>query len=90
MGGAGTRATSVIFVPQIQAGYGKSLSAKTRCQVLECSDVLVHDFLSAQVAPIHCVLLEGPHKVFKHSLDPEFSQEVVSGNVFGERSWNAV
>lgn len=89
MGGVGVRATSISILSQLQVGYREDLCAKTWCQVFESRDVLIHDLVGAQPPLIHGVLLEGPHKVCKHPLDPDFCQEVVFRNVFGERPWNA-
>ncbi len=90
MGGAGVRATSIPVLSQFQVGYREGLGAKMWCQVLQSRDVLIHDLVGAQPPPIHCVLLEGLHKLGKHPPDPDFCQEVVFGNEFGERPWNAV
>lgn len=90
MGGAGERAAPVPIKPQFEVCYREGLCAETWRQVFESGDVLIHDLLGSQSALIHRVLLEGPHKVCKHSLDPDFSQEVVSGDLSGKRPWNAL
>lgn len=58
--------------------------------MFESRDVLIHDLLGAQPALIHSVLLKSPYEVCKHSPDPDFSQEVVFGNVFGKRPGDAM
>lgn len=87
--GAGVRAASIPVFPVLQVGYREGLCAKARCQVFEGRDVLIHDLLGAQPPLINGVLLEGPHKVCKHPLDPESGQDIAFGNEFGERPWNA-
>lgn len=89
MGGSGVRAAYISVLTQFQVGYRKGLCAKTWCQVFECSNVLIHDLLSAQSPPVNGVLLESSHKVCEHSSDPDFSQEAVFRDVFGEGPWNA-
>lgn len=89
MSGVGVRAASIPVLSQFQAAYGEGLRSKTWCQVFESGDVLVHDLVGAQSTLIHSVLLEGPHELSKHPPDPDFRQEVVFGNVFGERPGNA-
>lgn len=88
--GVGERATSILVLSHFQAGYKEGLYAKTWCQVFKGRDVLIHDLLGAQPPLIHSVLLECPHKVCKHPPDPDLCEEVVLGNLFGERPWNAV
>lgn len=90
MGGVGVRAASIPIFPQYQVKNWESLCAKTWHQVFKSGDVLIHDLLGAQPPLIHSVLLESPHKVSKHSANPNFSQEVVFGNVFGKGLWNAM
>ena len=85
MGVVGVRAASVPVLPQLQVGHGESLCAKPRHKVFESRDVLVNDLLGAQPPLVHSVLLEGPHKVCEHPIDPDPSQKVVFGDVFGER-----
>lgn len=87
---AGVGAAPVPVRPHLQVGDGEGFGAKTWRQVLESGDVFVHDLVGAQPPLIHRVLLEGPHKVRKHPMDPEFCQYVVFGNVLGERPWNTV
>lgn len=81
------------FIPVIshfQVGYGEGLRTKTRGQVFKSGNVLIHDLLGAYVLPVHSVLLEGLHKFPKHSVDPDFRQEVVFRNAPGERLRNAM
>ena len=89
MGGSGVSAASIPVLALFQVRYWKGLCAKTRCQVFERSDVLIHDLLSAQPPPVDSMLLESSHKVCKHSSDPDFSQEVVFRDVFGKWPGNA-
>ena len=63
MGGAGVRAASIPVLVQFQVGYGEGLCAKTRRQVFESRDVLIHDLLSAQPSLVYSVLLESSHKM---------------------------
>jgi len=90
MGGVGVRAASIPFISQLQVRHGERLRSKSWHHVFESGDVLAHDLLGAQAALSHSVLLEGPHKRRKNPPDPDFCQEVVSGNVFGERPRDAL
>lgn len=90
MGGVGVRVTSIPILPQFQVDYWEGLCTKTWYQVFKSGDVLIHYLLGAQPPLIHSVLLESPYKLSKHSPDPNFSQEVVFGNVFGKGPWNAM
>lgn len=90
MGGVGVRVTSIPILPQFQVDYWKGLCTKAWYQVFKSGDVFIHDFMRAQMPSIHSVLLEALYKISKHSPDPNFSQEVVSGNVFGKGPWNAL
>lgn len=89
VGGSQIGATPIPVRPLLQVGHGEDLYTKARCQVLQCRYILIHDFLGAQPSLIHSVLLEGPHKICKHSPDPHLNKEVVLGYMFGERPWNA-
>lgn len=90
MGGAGVRVTFIPVLSQFQLENLEGFCTKTWYQMFKSGDVLIHYLLGAQPSLIHSVLLEGPYKLSKNSPDPNFSQEVVSGNVFGKRPWNAM
>lgn len=83
----GVRGARVLAL--LQVGHREDLGAEARRQVLQSGDVLVHDLVDAQPPGLHRVLLEGPHKVCKHPPDPDLCQEVVLGNVPGERPRDA-
>ena len=87
--GVGVKAAHDPVLSLLQVGYRERLYAETWRQVFESWDVLVHDLVGAQPPFSHSVLLEGLYKVCKHPADPQFCQEVVIINEFGERLWNA-
>lgn len=87
--GVGVRATHDPVLSLLHVGYREHLYAETWRQVFESRDVLIHDLVGAQPPFSHSVLLERLYKVCKHSSDPQFCQEVVIINEFGERLWNA-
>lgn len=90
MCGVGIKAAFIPILSQLQARYKEGLNSKMRCHVFKSGYILIDDLMSAQSSIIHCVLLEFLHKICKHPPDPYLCQEVVFGNVSGERPWNAI
>lgn len=84
------KAAFIPILSQLQARYKEGLNSKMRHHVFKSGYILIDDLMSAQSSIIHSVLLEFMHKIRKHPPDPYFCQEVVFGNVSGERPWNAV
>lgn len=68
---------------------GECLSAKAGSQTLQRGKVLIHDFLRAEPALAHGMLLEAAHKVGEHAADAEPGEKVVSGDLARERAGDA-
>lgn len=83
------RAAAITVWPQVEVEDGEGLSANVRSQTLQSGQVLVHNFLRAEPALAHCMLLEAAHELGEHTADPELGQKVVSGDVARERAGDA-
>lgn len=67
--GVQIRAAAIAARPQVEVEDKEGLSAEAGSQALQSGQVLIHDFLGAESALAHCVLLESAHKFGEHSAD---------------------
>lgn len=57
------------MLPQVEVEDGEGLSAEAGSQTLQRGQVLIHDFLRAQLALAHRMLLEATHELGEHTAD---------------------
>lgn len=69
--GVQIRTAAIAVRPQVQVEDGEGLSAKAGSQTLQRGQILIHDFLRAEPALAHRVLLEAAHKLGEHAADAE-------------------
>lgn len=74
----------------VQGEHGEELAAEARREVLQGSQVFVHDVLQRQLAGAHRVPLEPLHKLLEDVFHAEFGQVVVLLDLAVEGTWDAV